>query len=395
MRKVTFGSLIFIIAWCLSWFTHNLLNQDAPSIKQPVIDSSSKSIKPQNSIPALSPSVTADQENIDQLLLNHEFEVAVERYELFQDQLDERASSDIRSKILSHARQLIAQSSFNQARLLLEEFLLVALRDVEGRILLADVYFNQKNYNVAIDQMYEARAYAYRPAMLQQIESHILTMVAERTSSLKSKNDQNALVDFYQQLTQLEPSYAPWFIVLANAQIAIEDKQAAIQSLQLIAYDPDVGAQAQNLLAELTTAITDQPDTPQVSATNATAIPLQRRGNHFIVNARLSPDQNIHLLIDTGASLTMIKAEVFERFSVDYIKSDQSRLFTTANGSVRAPVHIVESLTIGDWQVQELEVGVLAMGNEPHIDGLLGMNFLKHFQFFIDQNQAQLRLSIN
>jgi predicted aspartyl protease len=26
------------------------------------------------------------------------------------------------------------------------------------------------------------------------------------------------------------------------------------------------------------------------------------------------------------------------------------------------------------------------------VDGLLGMNFLNHFQFFIDQNEARLRL---
>ena len=32
---------------------------------------------------------------------------------------------------------------------------------------------------------------------------------------------------------------------------------------------------------------------------------------------------------------------------------------------------------------------------DSNIDGLLGMNFLRHFQFFIDQNEALLRLSIN
>ena len=31
-------------------------------------------------------------------------------------------------------------------------------------------------------------------------------------------------------------------------------------------------------------------------------------------------------------------------------------------------------------------------GSKVAFDGLLGMNFLKHFQFYIDQNDANLRL---
>ncbi len=50
---------------------------------------------------------------------------------------------------------------------------------------------------------------------------------------------------------------------------------------------------------------------------------------------------------------------------------------------------------MGDWQVSQLEIGVLELGGSSAIDGLLGMNFLRHFQFFIDQNEAMLRLSIN
>jgi len=38
---------------------------------------------------------------------------------------------------------------------------------------------------------------------------------------------------------------------------------------------------------------------------------------------------------------------------------------------------------------------VLDLGDRSGLDGLLGMNFLNHFQFFIDQNEALLRLSAN
>ena len=45
--------------------------------------------------------------------------------------------------------------------------------------------------------------------------------------------------------------------------------------------------------------------------------------------------------------------------------------------------------------VNNLETGVLDLAGQTGIDGLLGMNFLRHFRFFIDQNESELRLSIN
>ena len=66
-----------------------------------------------------------------------------------------------------------------------------------------------------------------------------------------------------------------------------------------------------------------------------------------------------------------------------------------ANGTVRAPVYKLDVLSVGDWQVRQLDIGVLALAGMPGVDGLLGMNFLNHFQFFIDQNEALLRLSVN
>ena len=101
----------------------------------------------------------------------------------------------------------------------------------------------------------------------------------------------------------------------------------------------------------------------------------------------------IQLLIDTGASLTMLKPEVFQRPGIRYQNSGRSEVFNTANGPIRAPVYILDSLTIGHSQVNQLEVGVLEMAGDTNMDGLLGMNFLRHFQFFIDQNEALLRLS--
>ena len=43
--------------------------------------------------------------------------------------------------------------------------------------------------------------------------------------------------------------------------------------------------------------------------------------------------------------------------------------------------------------VENIEVGVIDEFDNKKFDGLLGMNFLRHFKFFIDQNEPKLQLS--
>ncbi len=396
MRRLIVGLIIFMAGWGLSWFTCNYSGSDLRQSVQPVIPAPSKPVNPEQLAAGFSSTASGHVDDIVSLLQRNEFEAVVERYELIQVQTGEVAAANTRTQILSHARQLIADSQFSLAEQLLQRFLVVVYRDVEARFLLAEVYFGEQDFHAAIDQLYEARGHAYRPIMLQRISSRIRSMVVELASSLKRNNDQNALLVLYQHLAQLEPDYAPWFIGLAIAQLALDDKEAARRSLRLVLQDPDVGAQAQAMLSKLTIVLAEMHDTEQqVSAEEVVGIPLHRSGNHFIVDARQGRGLNIRLLIDTGASLTMLTPDVLEQRGIRYQNTGRTRVFNTANGPVRAPVYILDSLSMGDWQVNQLEIGVLDLTAGSNIDGLLGMNFLKHFQFFIDQNEALLLLSVN
>jgi len=395
MRKLSVGLVIFMAGWILSWLTYHSPGKDPLASAQPVINTPVKSVRSDPSATGISSTKLAQEDSIESLLQQNAFEAAVEQLESLQLESDDSAAAETRTKILSHARKLLAQSRFSEAAQLLQRLLVAAFRDVEARTLLAEVYLGEQNVMAAIDQLYEARGYAYRAQMLQRISGRIRSIVAERGATLKANNDQNALLALYLHLTQLEPDHAPWFIQLAGAQLALEDREAALRSLVLVSQDPDVGAQAQVMLAELTIALSGTADTPpQVSTTQVAGIPLQRKGNHFMVTASPSQHRSIRLLIDTGASLTILKPDVFEQPGIRYKNTGRSEVFNTANGRVRAPVYILDTLKVGDSQVNQLEVGILAMG-DSNMDGLLGMNFLRHFQFFIDQNEALLRLSLN
>lgn len=396
MRKLIAGLLIFIAGWGLSRFTYNYSGSDQLQSARSVILAPTKSINFGQTETEITSTLSGHVDDIIRLLQHYEFEAAVERYESAQVQADDVVATEARMQILFYARQLIAESRFSLAEQLLQRFLVAAYRDVEARILLAEVYLGEQDFHSAIDQFYEVRGYAYRPVMLQRINSRIRSMVTELASSLKHSNDQNALLTLYQHLAQLEPDYAPWFIGLAAAQLALDDKEAARRSLLLVSQDADVGAQAQAMLSELTIALAEVHDiTPQVSVTEVVGIPLHRSGNHFIIDARPAHGRSIRLLIDTGASLTILTPDVLEQNGFGYQNTGRSGVFNTANGPVRAPIYKLDSLSVGDWQVNQLEIGVLDLSGGSNIDGLLGMNFLRHFQFFIDQNEALLRLSVN
>ena len=385
--------MALITAWGLGWYSRD---RWAP---EPLVSRVPARIVP--SLPAGAPK-SADHvaaarpernDAIQQLLESKAFARAMERYEALQAQADDAAVQRARVLLLEHAGRLIAQADYRSAIQLLQLYLQVDYRDVESRMLLADAYRGEQDLRAAIEQLYEAKGQAWRPATLEQLTRRIRALVTDYAGSLKQGGDTAGLLELYQDLTQLEPGYAPYFIGLATAQLALTDNDAARQSLLLVAQDPEVGAQARELLERVRVAATEpQPSETSAPATEVAGIPLLRSGNHFLVDASLG-SQQARLLIDTGASLTMLTPETLKRRGVAAHATGRTGIFNTANGRVSAPIYRLDSLSVGDWQISNLDVGVLEL-DDPQFDGLLGMNFLGHFQFFIDQNEALLRLSI-
>jgi clan AA aspartic protease (TIGR02281 family) len=396
MYKLITVMLVLAAGLVLGWFAHDRwgtgpvqLVAPETSLVSPTIDAG---------LPATVSGPVADGyvESITQLLQRHAYPEAVARYDSLLALADNAGMQQARSAILLHAHELVKSQEFAAAAQLLQRFLVAAFRDTDARQLLAETYYGQQDYLPAIEQLYEARGYAYRPEVLARITRRIRFVVNEQALLYKNNDDIRGLLTLFQDLTQREPDYAAWFVELAIAQLALDERDAAQRSLALVIYDPDVGEQAQAMLTKLRQAATVVHDTDAVAlATEVADIPLTRSGQHFLVDASHGYDGSLRLLIDTGASMTMVTPGSLQRQGVRYRDTGQRRVFNTANGPVRAPIYILETLSVGDWSVQQLEVGVIALDGQSGIDGLLGMNFLKHFRFFIDQNDSMLRLSLN
>lgn len=384
--------LTLVTGWGLGWYTH-----DRWGSRPDTTATTPRPLSPTSSRPAADAVVASPQDRKDamaQLLERKAFTRAVERYEAQQAQADDAAAQRTREQLLAYARRLVAQGDYTSSVQLLQRYLQADYRDAQARMLLAEVYRGRRDLRAAIDQFYEAKGQAWRPQVLERLNRQIRALVVEYAQTLKQRGDNSGVLALYQDLTQLEPSYAPYFIALAVAQLALDDSDAARQSLLLVAQDPQVGAKARELLEHVRVA-TVEPQQPEASsaASAVSGIPLLRGGSHFLVEARLGGTQPARLLIDTGASLTMLTADTLKRRGIGAHAMGKTGTFDTANGRVRAPIYRLDSLSVGDWQVSDLEVGVLDL-SDARIDGLLGMNFLRHFQFFIDQDAALLRLSV-
>ena len=391
--KLTALLLTLIAGLALGWYAHEQWGTgpvEHPVSATPLVAPVTEAGAP-STVSELAPD--GQLESVTQLLARNAWLEAVERYESLQALADSRVIQQARAEILMHAQQLVKAQDFVAAEQLLQRFLVASYRDSEAHLLLAEAYIGQQDYLTAIEQLFEARGVAFRPQMLARITQRIRHVAYEQAERYREDGDNTGLLALYQNLVQREPDYATWFIELAVAQIALDDRDAAQYSLALVTADPDVGEQARTLLTKLQQMASVAAGADSVVlATDIAGIPLERRGQSFLVEANPAHADSLQLLIDTGASITVLTPAALQQRGMRYRDTGRSRVFNTANGTVRAPVYILESLTVGNWTLEQLEVGVLELNG---IDGLLGMNFLKHFRFFIDQNASMLRLSLN
>ena len=393
MGKLTLGLLIFIAGVSLGWLAQRYGGSQPPETDSPAAWMPAPTVQPEAAAQVRVAPPDHVTDDLAQLLAQDAFDAALHHYELLQAGADDAAVERAREQILSRARELLGANRHDAAEQLLQRYLLADYRDAEARMLLADAYAGRNDFRAAIDALYEARGYAWQPDTVQRLTRRIRAVVAAQAHALHNGGDRDGLLELYQHLTQLEPGYAPYFLGLADAQLALDDAQAARRSLQLVVQDPDVGSEARARLERLSRAEVPARDAQASAAVNRViGVPLHRRGNHFLVDARLGDGASVRLLIDTGASMTIVTPAVVA--GSGYTDTGQMRIFSTANGRVTAPIYRLDALSVGDWQVSQLEIGVLELADSPHIDGLLGMNFLRHFQFFIDQNEAVLRLSV-
>ncbi|HSK29667.1 MAG TPA: retropepsin-like aspartic protease [Candidatus Limnocylindria bacterium] len=120
-----------------------------------------------------------------------------------------------------------------------------------------------------------------------------------------------------------------------------------------------------------------------------TNVPVRFAGRAAIVTALLNNNVNANLILDTGATVTVISRRIASLLS---LRLSGSMMGHTVGGPISAPVARLGSLKVGTAEVSELSVIVHNFSPHPGIDGLLGMDFLGQFQIRLDSQKQLLGL---
>ena len=133
------------------------------------------------------------------------------------------------------------------------------------------------------------------------------------------------------------------------------------------------------------------PESASKNPTNgAMAIPVKVRGSKVIVSVTFNNSIAANLLLDTGASRTMISKRI----------ARDLRLHSTGSGAgygiggyVTVSTARVESVKIGEVEMRNVLVMIHDFSPDPSYEGLLGFDFLSHFHMSLDLQKAMLVLT--
>jgi clan AA aspartic protease (TIGR02281 family) len=400
MRLLALLGSAFTLGWILSWMYYDtsttIANSDSAvsSALPQTSNAASQSVSHANAENALRQSDKANQTVTSAAVLDvmlerlkrGEFEAVMAQYPGLQSTLSESDAIKHKRIIVDHARSLLKSGQPVNAYALLSLYLKYEYRDISALLLMAEIHQDADNEMEAIEVLFQAKSYAYTPELIEQTDSAIRSAVKNYSAQLLVRKDYIAQLNLYKRLTELEPEYTLHFIRLAETYLALGNAVDARKALALTEHDSSVLELANDINRRIET---DMAADKQYAA----EVSLQALGNQFLVDAVLNNAQNAVLLLDTGASLSIISPELLRMLGIPYQSTGRTAWFSTAGGRIKAPIITLDSLALGGVVVENIEVGVIGEFDNNPFDGLLGMNFLRHFEFFIDQSERKLQLS--
>jgi clan AA aspartic protease (TIGR02281 family) len=122
------------------------------------------------------------------------------------------------------------------------------------------------------------------------------------------------------------------------------------------------------------------------------SVPFEKRGQVVVVEVMLNNSVPARLVVDTGATFTMISAATAKELSIDPERAPRTMPFQTANGVIQAPLTNLESVIVGGMEIKNLTAAIHDAVPSAQVAGLLGLNFLSNFRLDIDTEKGILHL---
>lgn len=306
--------------------------------------------------------------------------------ELIKQDLDIESQQQLNKEVVQYANSLLANEvNADNA----EQRLLALLGNYDTREdvldILARFYERQKEYKKAVSSLYNLRSMVQFDDEYNKITNRIKVVSRKNIKLLESYNYKSEIEDFYDFLVAKEPDN--FAIQMEYAEFEYKNRKYAHvdELLSVLRHHPDYVSQSEILMQK---AI-HQKD---MIENGIIPVPVEKAGEHYVVTAVINNQEPVKLIIDTGATLTILSPKVIRELGLRVDDVRQYMEFSTANGVVQAPVVSIDTMSVRNHLVRDLQVGVLSAFPHSKFAGLLGMNFLSQFEFFIDQKNSTLEL---
>ncbi|AHX11371.1 clan AA aspartic protease, TIGR02281 family protein [Neorickettsia helminthoeca str. Oregon] len=116
------------------------------------------------------------------------------------------------------------------------------------------------------------------------------------------------------------------------------------------------------------------------NAQNTEMVFKKARDGHFYVDL-LFNGVRVKCLVDTGASDTILSRKDARRLGINLDALDYTKEYQTANGKINAAPVLFDDVCINRYCIPSLSVSVSVLENSG--TSLVGMSFLKHFDFVV------------
>ncbi|MEI6894150.1 MAG: retropepsin-like aspartic protease [Colwellia sp.] len=282
---------------------------------------------------------------------------------------------------LQTSQGLIEHTLFTDAENSISAYLEFERDDVDFLYLQVDLYKQQHLSLLAIKQAYEVQYHVFNEVKKGNVIEFARDLVQQQAEVLINKGLWFELRELVEEVLLLDPDNLNLQWLIGRAQYQLGDFEYALNAIEPLLNHANYKIKAQSLLAKIESALR-KPE----------SIPLSRQGEHYIVQALINDRFTLSLLLDTGASISLISERAFSALNryaeTTYIKDIQ---LGTAGGQITASLYQVSEFAIQGYVVNDFVFAVSPFVSK-HNDGLLGMNFLRNFDFYIDQNNNSLML---
>lgn len=291
-------------------------------------------------------------------------------------------STGCKSIFFKHMNYLF-QNNLQRLSQFLEAWLTIEVEDPHAVFYQGAMYAQQGRPREALQRLLYLQSKPQDEVPQAVISNAVQTVFQMRLEQLRRQKNPESIVEFLDFMHSISPGNPQYRYLKAESLLEMKRHFEAVSALEEILYDPDWGTQAQALAATVEQRLATQ---------SQIRVPLIRSGEHFLVRTAISGAELL-LLLDTGASYTAVDRRAFRNLGVNS-QPIRRVLLHTPNGNVRAPLVRVSRLgVVGGPELRDLEIALMPLGNLPGTEGLLGMNYLSRFDFYIDQDDALLYLN--